>query len=165
MKTTIILFAIALVATAASPDYNVSKSSSERVGKQVVTAFKNASQDAYLNLFPTLSEFHQIMDENATIYGNTLSEAKKEFAAQYESEILPAVKESFAKIISEGKEKGIDWNEIAFERIEYNTPQHELDNAPFTIVFSANGIEHRLRIEKAFVLNKEWKVSSNVELI
>lgn len=165
MKTTIILFAITLIATAASPKYHVSKSSSERVGKQVLTAFKNASQDAYLNLFPSLSEFHQIMEENASIYGNTLSEAKKEFAAQYESKILPAVKESFARIINEGKEKGINWNEIAFERIEYNTPQHELDNAPFTVVFSAGGNEYRLRIEEAFILNKEWKVSSKVELI
>lgn len=165
MKTTIIFMAIAILSTAALPNPFVTKNSSERVGKQVVAALKNYSPEAYVNLFPTLSEFHKIMDENAVIYGNTLSEAKAEFAARYESEILPSLKESFTSIINEGKKKGIDWGEVNYERIEYSTPQQNLATAPFTIVFSSNGSEYRLRIEKAFVLNKEWKVSSAVELI
>jgi hypothetical protein len=105
------------------------------------------------------------MDVNAIIYGNNLNEAKKEFAARYESEILPSVKEAFASIISEGKNEGIDWSKINYERIEYNAPKQNLATTPLTIVFSSEGTEYRLRIEKAFVLDKEWKVSSSVELI
>ena len=165
MKTTIIFIAIAILGTAALPHPFVTKNSSERVGRQVVAALKNSSTEAYVNLFPTLLEFLEIMDENAVIYGNTLGVAKAEFAARYESEILPALKESFASVISEGKKKGIDWSKVSYERIEYSTPQQNLAPVPFTIVFSSKESEYRLRIEKAFVINREWKVSTKVELI
>lgn len=165
MKTTIFIIAIALLGTATFAKPSKKGNSSEQMARKVVTALKKSSPEAYVALFPTLEEFHQVMDENAVVYGETLQAAKEDFAASYENKILPSLKESFAQIIRQGKEKGIDWNAISYVRIEYSTPQGNNSTAPFTIVFSSKGKEHRLQIENAFVLHDEWKVGQKVKLM
>lgn len=165
MKTTIFIIAITLLGTAALATPFTKGNSTEQMARKVVTALKKSSPEAYAALFPTLEEFHQVMDENALVYGETLQAAKEEFTASYENKIIPALKESFAQIIREGKEKGIDWNSISYQRIEYSTPQGNNSTTPFTIVFSSKGKEYRLRIENAFILHNEWKVGQIVKLI
>ena len=165
MKTTIFIIAIALLGTATFAKPFKKGNSSEQMARKVVTALKKSSPEAYAALFPTLEEFHQVMDENAVVYGETLQAAKDEFAASYENKIMPGLKESFTQIIREGKEKGIDWSAINYERIEYSAPQGITSAAPFTIVFSSKGTEYRLHIENAFVLHNEWKVGQKVKLM
>lgn len=165
MKTSIFIMAITLLVTATWANTLTKGNSSEQMARKVVTALKKSSPEAYAALFPTLEEFLQVMNENALVYGETLEAAKEEFAASYEKKILPALKESFAQIIQEGKEKGIDWSSIQYQRMEYSTPQGNNSTTPFTIVFSSKGKEYRLRIENAFLLHNEWKVGQNVKLI
>jgi hypothetical protein len=165
MKISIIFIAITVFGTAALSGPIIKGNSSEQVARKIVTALKKSSPEAYAALFPALEEFYQIMDENATVYGEHLNAAKKEFATRYENEVLPALKESFASVIRAGKEKGIDWNAIRYERIEYSNPEEKLLSAPFTVVFSSKGREHKFQIENAFILHDEWRVGQSIRLI
>lgn len=140
--------------------------SSEEMAKQVITALQHMSSQEYVALFPTLQEFHQMMEKNSLFYGEFLSEAKEEFATHYESDLIPSVKASFERIIFEGKEKGIAWNSIRFERIEpTELMEQQFAAAPVTIVFTANGKEYKLNLEKALVMQASWKVSQFMRLI
>lgn len=165
MKTTILLTFVAMLTTAAVPQPFASESTCEHMAQQVITAFQKTSPEAYTALFPSLAEFHALMDENANVYGETLEAAKEEFAARYKNDILPLVKKSFVSILQEGSKKGIDWSQINFEGFECSTPDKTLSSVSFTIVFSANRKEYWLTIGKAFVLHDEWKVSSEISLI
>ncbi|HEX5169893.1 MAG TPA: hypothetical protein VFW11_12030 [Cyclobacteriaceae bacterium] len=165
MKTTIVVLALTAVTTVALSNRFARGNSSEQVARKVVIALKKSSPEAYTALFPTLEEFHQIMDENSVVYGETLNAAKEEFANHYENEILPALKEEFARILSEGKEKGIDWSAISYERIEYSKPQGNKLTRPLTIVFSSKGKEHHLQIDNAFILHEEWRVGQSIRLM
>lgn len=91
---------------------------SDGMAKQVVTALQHMSYQEYVALFPTLQEFHQMMEKNSVFYGESLSAAKQEFADTYKNHLTTAVKESFDRIIREGDEKGIEWKTIRLERIE-----------------------------------------------
>lgn len=165
MKT-IILLAIAVIGTAATPNNSiVTKSASEQMGQHVVASLRQASPETYHSLFPTLQEFHKIMEENAVLYGENLSDAKEEFALRYMNEIAPSVKQSFKDLLREGNQKGIDWNTITFEHVEYNAPENNLTHAPFIVMINAKGKEYKISIEKAFVLNGQWKVSSEIKLL
>ena len=91
MKTTIILITVALLTTAASPVSTVPRNASQRLAEQIIAALKNGSPEDYAALFPTIAEFHALMDNNSSVYGEYLTAAKEEFAARYENEILPKV--------------------------------------------------------------------------
>ena len=95
MKTTIILITVALLTTAASPISTVPENASQHLAEQIVEALRKGSAEDYAALFPTIAEFHAIMDKNSSVYGEYLTEAKEEFAVRYENEILPKVKKSF----------------------------------------------------------------------
>jgi hypothetical protein len=164
MKTIIIL-AIVIIGTAALPNPYVSKSASEQMGQRVAASLQQASPEAFTSLFPTLQEFHQIMDENATLYGSNLNEAKEEFAIRYINEIAPSVKQSFQDLLHEGNEKGIDWSTVTYERVEYNAPKYNLVTTPFVVIIKTKEKEYSINIEKAFVLRGEWKVSSEIKLM
>lgn len=164
MKTIIIL-AIAVIATAALPNPFVSGTSAEQMGQRVVATFRQASPEAYTALFPTLEEFQEIMDENSLVYGDQLEAAKEEFSARYENEIIPSIHNSFTAVLHEGNKKGIDWNAITFARVEYTAPTLNLAPTPFVIVFICNGQEYKINIEKAFVLHEQWRVSATIRLI
>jgi len=164
MKTIIIL-AIAVIGTAALPNPYVTKSASQQMGQRIAAALQEESREAFTTLFPTLQEFHKIMDENSNLYGENLNDAKEEFALRYTNEIAPSVKQSFNDLIREGIEKGIDWSTVTYERVEYKAPKYNLDTTPFVVVIKTKGREYRINFEKAFVLHGEWKVSSEIKLI
>jgi hypothetical protein len=139
---------------------------STEMGKQVITALQHMSCQEYVALFPILQEFHQMMEKNSVFYGESLSAAKQEFANTYQSHLIPAVKDSFDRIIREGNKKGITWNTIRFERIESSEiMEPQFGQAQVVIVFTANGKVYRLGLTKALIMNEQWKVSQFIELI
>lgn len=140
--------------------------SSEEMAKKVVTALQHKSAQEYGSLFPTLQEFHQMMEKNSAFYGESLSAAKQEFADTYKNHLMTAVKESFDRLIREGNKKGIAWNTIRFERIESSEiMEQQFGQAQVAIVFTANGKAYRIRLEKALIMNGQWKVSQFIELV
>lgn len=164
MKTTI-LIALTVLTTAALPIPFVTQNNCEPMAQKVVAALRTSSPDAYVALFPSLDEFYMIIDENALVYGENLANAKTEFADQYNSKLIPSLKKSFASILQQGKNKGIDWSKITFERVVCTTSGENLASAPLTIVFSVNKKEYHITIDKAFVLHGVWKVSAEMSLI
>ncbi len=140
--------------------------SSEEMAKQVITALQHVSAQEYIALFPRLDEFHQVMDKNSVLYGESLSAAKEEFDSTYKNDLIIAVKESFNRVIREGSEKGISWSTIVFERVESSESKEEqFGQGQVSIVFSANGTTHRLFVKKAVIMNAQWKVSQFIELV
>lgn len=138
--------------------------SSEQMAIRALDALKQSSAVSYTALYPSLAEFYAFMDAHAGVYGDQLPEAKTALGRQYENCLLPAVKQSFRNIREAGKARGIRWNTAQYIRTECTAAA---DNAcaTVTIVFSAHGKEHHLRIEKAVVLNGEWKLSELARLI
>ena len=140
--------------------------SAKEMAEEVITALQHMSSKEYIALFPTLQEFHQIMERSSLLYGESLSAAKQEFATTYESHLIAAVKESFDRIINEGNKKGIAWNTIRFERTESSEiVKQEFAQAQVAIVFTANGKTYRLSLEKALIINAQWKVSQFIKLV
>ncbi len=172
MKT--VLYAVILFLATSSCDVEVNPTyepaslaySSEEMAKQVVTALQHVSSQEYVALFPTLKEFHLMMEMNSVFYGEYLSAAKQEFSNTYQPHLITAVKESFDRIIREGTEKGIAWNTISFERIESSEiMKQQFGQAQVAIVFSTNGKAYRLILKKALIVNAKWKVSQFIELV
>jgi len=120
------------------------------------------SSQEYVALFPTLQEFHQMMEKNSLFYGEFLSAAKQEFTTTYESHLVTAVKESFDRIIREGNKKGIAWNTIRLESSEI--VKQQFAEAQVAIVFTSNEKRYRLSLEKALIMNARWKVSQFIKL-
>ena len=170
-KTIIAIAALSLILTAFKTNTMVIEkkkriTSSEQLAEQVVAALKEASANEYVQLFPSLSEFKDVMKESGEIYGAYLDDAQAEFAGNYERKLIPTVKRSFDELLWDGKNKGIDWSAIRYVGIELSEqPQHRFSPVPVTIVISANGKEHRIKIERALVMNGEWKVSQFLTLI
>ncbi len=165
MKTTIFLVTVALLTTAALPISTVSENASDHLAQHIVAALKKGSAEDYAKLLPTLAEFHDVMDNNSSVYGEYLTDAKEEFAARYENKIIPAAKKSFTSVLEEGARRGINWSQIKLEKVECVTSAKDLKPVPFTIVFSSNGKEYRIAIDKAFIMHDVWKVSSEISLI
>jgi hypothetical protein len=163
MKTSIFLTAMAITLTSFTANVNTT---SEQIGRKALSALKHVSHTEYASLYPTLADFHKMMDANAAIYGNSLSDAKNEFAMTYAKKIIPAMDESFDRILKEGKELGIDWASIQYLRVEQgDIPNGKFGSATFTIVFSANEKEHRIVVEKALLIEGQWKVSQFARII
>ena len=136
----------------------------EETASSLISAFKKNSVEEYSALLPTLSEFHQIMDANDRLYGDYLTEAKREFAIRYEQEIMPSVKAAFKSVIAEGNKRGINWQNVEFVRVENDDSSGQENPAQLDIIFSERGKEHTLRIEKAFVWQGQWRVTQFIEL-
>jgi hypothetical protein len=172
MKTiicsTILIITVTSCNVDPSPTYQSATSaySSKEMAVQVMTALQHMSSQEYIALFPTLQEFHQMMEKNSPVYGGSLSAAKQEFATTYERHLITAVKESFDRIVREGNKKGIEWSTIRFERMESSEiVKQQFAQAQVVIVFNANGKTYRLCVEKALIMNGQWKVSQFIKLV
>jgi hypothetical protein len=139
--------------------------SPEKIASNVIHAFRTKSIEEYSAMFPTLSDFHQIMDANDKLYGGFLTEAKHEFTSRYEQELIPSMKEAFNSVIDEGTKRGIDWQKIEFARVHKVDLQGYENHAQLDIVFREEGNEYTLRIENAFIWHGEWKVTQFIQLI
>lgn len=172
MKTTVIAFAsITLILTAFKTNTMVTEkkkgiSTSEQMAERVVSALRQSSAKEFVTLFPSLSDFTEIMKESSGVYGSYLEEAQREFSGNYERNLIPAVKHSFETLIKEGEDRGIEWSSVRYVGIEIGAhPQQRFSPVPVNIVVSSKGREHRIHIEKALVINGQWKVSQFVSLL
>lgn len=167
MYSTILFFAVASCnVEPVSPHQPVgSAESSEQFAKQVITALRHNSSLKYTAMFPTLNDFHQIMDAHRDVYGESLSAAMQEFSAAYESRLMREVKDAFDRVLDEGRTRGITWSTILLERVDAPAVTDQFGHAQVTIVFTADGRSHRLILEKALILNSQWKVSQFIKLI
>jgi hypothetical protein len=117
-------------------------------------------------MFPSIEDFKEMMKESSEIYGSYLADAQREFAINYEYKLLPTVEHAFETLIDEGRSKGIDWNDIHYVGIEQKEqPNHRFTPIPVTLIISSKGVEHRIYIERALVVNGEWKVSQFIKLV
>lgn len=168
VQLTIVLITIISCNVDPSPTYRPSASvySSGEMAKKVITALQHASSEEYVTLFPTLQEFHTVMEKNSAFYDESLSAAKQEFANTYQNHLIKNVKDSFDRIIREGNKKGIAWNTIYFERFESpDITGQQFEQSEIFIVFIANGKTYTLALKRTLVLNGQWKVSQFIELI
>jgi hypothetical protein len=164
-NTSSLLTLIVLTMTSFSTSRRPAADSAEGIAHQVVAAFRQSSAESFVALLPSLSEFHELMQENASIYGNYLAEAKSEFTGQYTGNITRSAKASFERVLREGRTKGINWNEIRYAGLAVNaTPEAPLTNSSFTVFFSAQGKEYRLHIDRALVIHSKWRVSPFIRL-
>ena len=139
---------------------------SEQMAERIVSALQHASSKEYASMFPSLEDFNDMMKESSEIYGTYLPDAQREFAINYEHKLIPTVEHAFDVLIDEGRSKGIEWNNIRYIGTEQSEqPKHRFSPIPVTIVFSANGVEHRIYVERALVINGQWKVSQFIKLI
>jgi len=137
----------------------------EKIGLQVITALQRSSKHEYSALFPTLSDFHGLMLRNAELYGTNLTEAAREFKKEFESVLYPEFRNSFQRILEEGRRAGIDWRTVRFVSVE--VPQgidSEFATAPMTITFTAKKKIYHLKVEKALMIDGEWKLSQYITL-
>ena len=149
-----------------SPQYRTNEAhTSIRMAEQVITALQNRSAEEYVGMFPALREFHEIMEANSDVYGESLAVAKQEFAATYESRLTRDVKDAFDRVLDEGDKRGITWSTIRLDRVDAPKATGQFAHAQVSIVFTANGQKHRLILEKALILNSQWKVSQFIKLI
>jgi hypothetical protein len=170
MKTLIIILtSLSMTLTSFTTTSNFLKingaTSSEQLGESIITALQNESSSQYVNLFPSLGEFHELMNANAAAYGPHLSEAKRDFEKEYNDVLIPAVNKSFREILQSGKEKGIVWSEIKFNSADFKMKNKNGLTVPGIISFSYNGAVYQLRLEKAIVLQNNWKIGQYLQLI
>ena len=136
------------------------------MAEHIVSALQHSSAKEYSTMFPSLEDFNDMMKESSEIYGTYLVDAQREFANNYEHKLIPTVEHAFELLIEEGRSKGIEWNNIRYIGTEQREqPQHKFSPVPVTIVFSSNGVEHKIYIERALVINGQWKVSQFIKLV
>ena len=139
---------------------------SEQMAERIVSALQHASAKEYASLFPSLEDFNDMMEESSEIYGTYLTDAKRDFAINYEHKLIPTVEHAFDLLIDEGRSKGIEWNNIHYIGTEQKEqPKNHFSPVPVTIIFSSKGVEHRINVERALVINGQWKVSQFIKLI
>jgi hypothetical protein len=139
--------------------------SSEKLAEYVVAAFRANSPGQYAQLFPSLTEFHHLMERNGVVYGRFLDEAKKEFSMEYQQELLPELKDSFEKIIEEGRSRGIDWSSITLKKVEPEITKGFLPTIPVTFSFTSNGKEYRLQIERVIMIGNEYRITQYIRFV
>ena len=170
-KSIITLATLSLFLTAFTPNTMVTEkkkkiTTSEQMAEHIVSALQHSSAKEYSTMFPSLEDFNDMMKESSEIYGTYLADAQREFANNYEHKLIPTVEHAFELLIEEGRSKGIEWNNIRYIGTEQREqPQHKFSPVPVTIVFSSNGVEHKIYIERALVINGQWKVSQFIKLV
>lgn len=142
-----------------------STESPEQLARQVIAALQHTSSSDYIAMFPTVEDFHLIMDAHEDVYGKSLPEAKSEFGIRYETDLLPVVK-SFARTIREGESMGVAWNEIRFESVLFDAlTDNQFGETQLTIEFSVREKRHKLVMEKVLIMNGEWKAGALMKLM
>ena len=170
-KSIITLATLSLFLTAFTPNTMVTEkkkkiTTSEQMAEHIVSALQHSSAKEYSTMFPSLEDFNDMMKESSEIYGTYLADAQREFANNYEHKLIPTVEHAFELLIEEGRSKGIEWNNIRYIGTEQREqPQHKFSPVPVTIVFSSNGVEHKIYIERALVINGQWKASQFIKLV
>lgn len=170
MKNLITLIAVSAMTLTSFTTINRSSeetgvTSATQLGEKIISALNHQSVSEYTNLLPALQEFHSLMDQNASVYGPYLPEAKQEFELEYRNVIIPAVIRSFEETLKSGEQKGIVWSEVKFESADFNLDSKTGLSVPGIVSFSYKGQVQQLRIEKAILFGNNWKVGQRLHLI
>lgn len=164
MKTSILLTVIMVTVTSFGFYYSESDAK-VTIGQQVITALQRSSAHEFSALFPTIADFNALMLRNAELYGENLSEAAREFEKEFELVLYPQFQRSFESILRQGKAAGIDWRTIELVSVEVPDAKNgEFTSGPMTITFNAQGTTHKLKVEKALLINGDWKLSQHMHL-
>lgn len=171
VKVASTLTALFLILTAFTTNTMVTEkkkrmTTSEQMAEHVVSALQHNSAKEYASMFPSIEDFNYMMKESSEIYGTYLADAQREFAINYEHKLIPSVEHAFEMLIEEGRAKGIEWSNIRHVSTEQSEqPVNRFSPVPVTITFSSNGAEHKIYIERALVINGQWKVSQFIKLV
>jgi hypothetical protein len=140
---------------------------SEQLGKEVILALSENSIEHYINLTPSLTDLHLMMDTQVGIYGSNIEDAKTQFAIDYENKVVPELTNSFLEIRKKGSEKNITWSEISYKSVELLTEPIEklsVNAVPMAISFTYHGNTYKLIIEKTIHFDNKWTISGLMEL-
>lgn len=165
MKNTApILLAAALTLTSFSADrFNENLRPAETAARGLITALRQSSEQKFVSLFPTLTDFHRLMDENEAFYGLNLDDAKADFAKTYRDELVPAVRRAYENLMAEGERRGIDWSETNI--VSVNIPEASTGFSSMTITFEHGHKSFELLIERSLMIDGKWKVSQYVKFV
>lgn len=172
MKTTILSVAAVIVTLAtflaAGTLVSVKEkgiNSSQLLGEKVITSLQQSSFEEYELLFPSLLEFQQVMNGNSNFMAAIYPMPKKTFLSDTKTNWFQLLKESYAKLEGEGKEKGIDWSSVKYIGTETSeTTDANFGKASITIVFISNGKAYRIVLDNALIINGQWRVGQQVRL-
>jgi hypothetical protein len=164
-KVVIILTSLVMILCSFTQMSSLEPRTTEETARNIITAFQHASPEEFALLFPTISEFHELMKQNDAIYGPYSEEARYEFEVDYERYLLPKVRSAFASVITQGKQKGIDWKRARFVKVEVvSRPSNAVTLGQISLVFAVDSEEYTLHIDNAFYLNGQWKVTQFLTL-
>lgn len=139
--------------------------SKEEFGNELISVLRRSSEKEFSELFPSLSDFHQLMIRNSELYGKNLQEAAAEFGKQYNLELAPAFADTYAMLLKEGSRIGVDWQNAKF--VSADTPakvESDFTVVPMTVTFTSGGYEHHLKIEKTLLIDGKWRISQYITL-
>lgn len=132
--------------------------------ERVLVALQHQSADSYAELFPALAEFHQAMDMNRGLYGESLTAAKLDFANVYDTELLPEVRTSFNRVLADGRELGIDWSRISLLSWELTPSPAESSALQLAMRFQHEGTTYTVVIDKVLVMHDQVHVSRAIRI-
>lgn len=155
---------ITMMSFTIEPGIKNESAASTTLANQVADALKREDAFAYVALFPSLDEFYGVMEKNAALYGDFLNEARNEFTSDY-LDLLPSLRESFLQVIEEGKRRGIRWENIQLVKVETGSLTTDFTTVTVVLVFAEQNNTFKVKMNRALVLQGEWKVSPFLELL
>jgi hypothetical protein len=160
MKKVSLIFTSLIIAMSSFNQVPTEQRTTEETARNIITAIQHNSPDEYVSLFPTIAEFHELMNQNDKVYGPYSEEARYEFEVDYERYLLPKVKSAFESLVAEGKQKGIDWKRAKFVKADVvSHASGAVTIGQLSVVFTVDSKEYVLQINNALYLNGEWKVT------
>lgn len=166
MKTIVIAFLTTVMVTITAFElYRSDTDATQEIGLKVIAALQRNSAHEFSALFPTLPDFHHVMETHAELYGTSIAEAARDFEREFDHVLHPEFKKSFENILREGRGKGIDWRTAQF--VSAAVPEKiagAFAAVPLTIHFTADGKPHRLTVEKALVINGRWRITQHMRV-
>ncbi len=141
--------------------------SAEQLGKGVITALQQHSQERYLELGLSFNDFQTFMEMEAKAYKMNPEKYKQETDKNYQDYFIPELKKSFELIDQQSRSLNIRWEDAKFISVETASDvnkEREITIAPIEINFSYHGKNAQLLIKKAIVMNGKWMISQFTEL-
>jgi hypothetical protein len=139
------------------------ESSTEKFAADLLGSLGHPTIERFEELFPTLDEFHLVMERNRELFGSDFDAARQEFTDEYNHRIMPDILASYNAVKHEAAKRGISWNKVSLLRVSVDEDAVS-QSREMTIYFSADGQVHRL-VANAFKLNGEWKINIGIKLI
>jgi hypothetical protein len=135
----------------------------ETFGFHVMEALRQNDPAALVMLFPSLKELHGVMDAHADVYSATLQDAKADLSVAYERRVLVAAHAAFRTLLSQGKERGIDWR--AIKSVEVMSADHAAPGEKMHLRFYSHGSSFDLEVQKFTTANGQLKITQFIKLI